>query len=120
MDIPTHPFCATLLTFTEISEIKVVFLLSKIDEDIFLLGLRLRNIKLKIVYFEASCGGTKCDCKTDRLWVRSPLGEIEYLLKFIFPFLRSGVDVKRGVEFSHSTRNASIIRQKVGNGVSYH
>ena len=36
----------------------------------------------------------------------------------IFPFLRSGVEVKRGVEFCHSTRNASRIRQKVGNGVS--
>ena len=29
-------------------------------------------------------GGIKCDCKTDSLWVRSPLEEIKY---FIFPFL---------------------------------
>ena len=62
--------------------------------------------------------GTKCDCKTDWLWVRSPLEEMKYLLKFIFPFLHSGIEVKRGVEFCHSTRNASRIRQKVGNGVS--
>ena len=41
-----------------------------------------------------------------------------HLLKFIFPFLRSGVEVKRGVEFCHSTRNDSRIRQKVGNGMS--
>ena len=41
-------------------------------------------------------------------------------LKFIFPFLRSGVEAKRGVEFCHSTRDASRIRQKVGNGVSQH
>ena len=41
--------------------------------------------------------GTKCDCKTDWLWVRSPLEEMKYLLKFIFPFLRSGVEAKRGV-----------------------
>ena len=61
---------------------------------------------------------TKCDCKTDWLWVRSPLEEMKYLLKLIFPFLRSGVKAKRGVEFCHSTRNASRIRQKVGNGVS--
>ena len=27
--------------------------------------------------------------------------EMKYLLKFIFPFLRSGVEVKRGVEFCH-------------------
>ena len=47
-----------------------------------------------------------------------PHEEMKYLLKFIFPFLRSGVEVKRGVEFCHSTRNASRIRQKVGNGVS--
>ena len=53
-----------------------------------------------------------------QLWVRSPLEEMKYLLKFIFPFLRSGVEVKRRVEFCHSTRNASKIRQKVGNGVS--
>ena len=62
--------------------------------------------------------GTKCDCKTDWLWVRSPLGEMKYLLKFIFPFLRPGVEAKRGVEFCHLTRNASRIWQKVGNGVS--
>ena len=63
--------------------------------------------------------GTKCDCKTDLLWVRSPLEEMKYLLKLIFPLLRSGVEAKCGVEFCHSTRNASIIRQKVGNGVPY-
>ena len=61
---------------------------------------------------------TKCDCKTDWLWIRFPLEELKYLLKFIFPFLRSGLEAKRGVEFCHSTRNASKIRQKVGNGVS--
>ena len=63
--------------------------------------------------------GTKCDCKIDWLWVRSPLEEMKYLLKFIFPFLRSGVETKRGVEFCHLTRNASRIRQKVENRVSY-
>ena len=61
---------------------------------------------------------TKCDCKIDWLWVPSPLEEMKYLLKFIFPFLRSGVEAKRGIEFCHSTRKASRIRQKVGNGVS--
>ena len=35
---------------------------------------------------------TKCDCKTDWLWVRSPLEEMEYLFTFIFLFLRSGVE----------------------------
>ena len=35
--------------------------------------------------------------KPDWLWVRSPLEEMKYLLKFILPFLRSGVEVKRGV-----------------------
>ena len=28
--------------------------------------------------------GTKCDCKTDWLWLRSPLEEIKYLFTFIF------------------------------------
>ena len=62
--------------------------------------------------------GTRCDCKTDWMWVRSPLEEMKYLLKFIFPFLRSGVEVKRSVEFCHSTRNTLKIWRKVGNGVS--
>ena len=48
------------------------------------------------------------------------LEDIKYLRKFIFPFLRSGVEVKRGVRFCHTTRNASRIRQKMGNGVSSH
>ena len=30
--------------------------------------------------------GTKCDCKIDWLWVRSPLEEMKYLLKFYFHF----------------------------------
>ena len=58
--------------------------------------------------------GTKCDCKTDWLWVRSSLEEMKYLLKFIFPFLRSGVEDKLGVEFCHSTRNASRFGRKWG------
>ena len=57
--------------------------------------------------------GTKSDCKTDWLWVRSPFEDMKFLLKFIFPFFRSGIEAKRGVEFCNATR----IRQKVGNGV---
>ena len=53
-------------------------------------------IKIKSSPVEASRGakwrGTKCDCK-NWLWVRSPLEEVKYLLKFIFPFLRSGVEL---------------------------
>ena len=52
------------------------------------------------------------------MWVRSSLEETKYLFKFIFPFLRSGVEAKRGVEFCHSTRNPYRIRRKVGIGVS--
>ena len=55
---------------------------------------------------------------TRRLWVRSTLEGMEYLFNFIFPFLRSSVEAKSGVEFSHSTRNTSRIRPNVGNGVS--
>ena len=51
--------------------------------------------------------GTKCDCKIDWLWVRSPFDEIKYLFTFIYSFLRSGVETKRGIEFRHSTSNAS-------------
>ena len=39
--------------------------------------------------------GTKCDCKIDWLWVRSPLEDMKYLFKFIFLFLCSGVEVER-------------------------
>ena len=68
---------------------------------------------------EASCGvGTQSDCKTDCLWIRSPLEEMKYLFKFIFSFCRSGVEAKLGVEFCHLTRNASRIQQKMGYGVS--
>ena len=56
-----------------------------------------------------------CDCKHDGLWVRFQLEEMKYLFKFIFSFLRSGGEVKRGVEFRYSTCNASRIRRKVEN-----
>ena len=56
---------------------------------------------------------TKCDCKRDWMWVRSPLEEINYLFKFIFLFLRSGVEAKGGFEFRHSKRNAFRIWRKV-------
>ena len=61
---------------------------------------------------------TQCDCKIDWLWVPSPLEEVKYLFIFIFSFLRSDVEVKRIIEFHHSTCNASRTRRKVGNGVS--
>ena len=32
----------------------------------------------------------------------------------VFSFLRSGIEAKRGIEFRHSTRNASRIRRKRG------
>ena len=73
-------------------------------------------VKLEL---EASRGvGAKCDCEIDWLWVRVPLDEMKYLLTFLLSCLRSGVKAKRGVEFCHSTRNASRTRRKVGNGVS--
>ena len=67
-----------------------------------------------------SCGAgaQACDCKRNRLWVRFPLDEMKHLFKFIFSFLRSGVEAKRGIEFRHSTRNAPRIRRKMVNEVS--
>ena len=49
--------------------------------------------------------------------LRNILSERNFMtiIFFIFPFLRSGVEIKRGVELCHSTLNASRIRQKVGN-----
>ena len=46
------------------------------------------------------------------------LEEVKYLFTFIFSFLRSGVEAKRGTEFRHSTRINSRTRRKVGNGVT--
>ena len=61
---------------------------------------------------------TRCDCKNDWLWVRSPLEGMKYLLQFIFPFFRSDFEAKRGVEVRHSTRNASRTQWKLGNSCS--
>ena len=47
---------------------------------------------------------------------KEALEEMKYL--FIFLFLRSGVEAKRGVEFCHSTRNIFRTRRKVENEVS--
>ena len=44
---------------------------------------------------------------------RSPLEQMKYLFIGIFPFLRSGIEAKRGVKFRHSTRNVSIYTHKV-------
>ena len=48
------------------------------------------------------------------VWCGGLREEMKYLFKFIFSFLRSDVEAKRGVAFRHSTRNASRIRQKWG------
>ena len=47
------------------------------------------------------------DYKHNWLWVRSPFEEIKYLFKFIFSYLGSRVEAKRGVEFLYSTSNDS-------------
>ena len=57
---------------------------------------------------EASRGAGAQSVTVNRLIVGSPLDEMKYLLKFIFPFLRSGVGAKRGVFDPHS-RERNII-----------
>ena len=58
--------------------------------------------------------------KPQRSTVRLSLGEMKYLfeLNINLSFLCSGVEAKRGVEFSHTTRNASRFWRKAGDGVS--
>ena len=56
------------------------------------------------MYVEA----TRCACKGDWLWVRSPVEVMKYLFKFIFPFLCFGVEAKRCVEFRYSTYNLTL------------
>ena len=46
-------------------------------------------------------------CLQNRLVVGSPLEKSQYLYTFIISFLPSCVEPKRGVEFRHSTHNAS-------------
>ena len=79
------------------------------------------HFRNSIFFFSASrgAGAQSVTVKTDWSWFRSPLEEIKYLFNFIFLFLRSDVEAKRGVEFCHSARNSSRIRRKVGNGVSF-
>ena len=62
-------------------------------------------------------GAQVCDFKCDRLWIWFPFKEMEYLFKFIFSFLRSSVETKRGAYFRRLTRNASRICLKKGNAV---
>ena len=40
------------------------------------------------------------------------------VVSFVICIIRSGVVVKHGIEFRHSTRNASRSRRKMLNGVS--
>ena len=75
---------------------------------------RIKLLRNTIIIIEASRGAAAqsvtvkpTGCGFD------PTREMKYLLKFILPFLRSSVEVERGVEFCHSTRNASRIRQRV-------
>ena len=69
------------------------------------------------LYIETSrgAGAQACDCQRDRFYVRFPPEEMRY---FIFSFLPSGDETKRGVVLRHSTRNASRIQRKMGSGVS--
>ena len=52
--------------------------------------------------------------KPDRLWVRSPLGEMKYL---IYSFLLSGNEVKRSVEINHAYDAPKIGRKMRKGGV---
>ena len=46
--------------------------------------------------------GTTCGCKRYWLWVRSPLEEMKYFFKFIFPFLCSGIQAKALTTTQHA------------------
>ena len=51
------------------------------------------------------------------LWQKRVTVEINYYL-LVFSIVRSVVEVKRGAEFCHSTRNTSKCRRRVWNGMS--
>ena len=50
--------------------------------------------------------GTKCDCKIDWLWVRSPLEEIKYLLAFIIYFNFFALVSRQSATLSSATQHA--------------
>ena len=79
---------------------------------------KITTYVLNYYYFEAvGAQRHKGATVTRRLWVRSPLEEMNYLFKYIFPFSRSSVETS-GVEFRNSTRSVSKIWRRVGNGVT--
>ena len=64
-----------------------------------------RNMKNMIISGQSWCRGTKCDCKHDWSWVRSPLEKMKYLFKMLyFLFLRSGDEAKPGLLNSLKTK----------------
>ena len=82
-------------------------------------GTQLNTITSKMIASRGA-GVHVCDCKRDQLQVRCSLEEIKQLFKLILLFLRSGDEVKRGVQFCHSTRNAFRFRRIMRNGMSKH
>ena len=74
---------------------------------------RVLNIWNSHIMMSLCARARVCDCKRDKLWVRSlKVRKIKYLL---FSFLRFGVNVQHGVEFRYSTRSASAAWDTVWN-----
>ena len=120
----------SFLVFCYLHEIPVFCEVGKEDFVTYHLGTILTSLELyslliyflwfdSLITYHILCP-VKCDCKIDWLWVRSPLEEVKYLFTFIFSFISPSVMAKHSVELRHSTRNATRIRLKVGNGVSLH
>ena len=65
--------------------------------------------KRQFIEASRSAGVQACECKRDRLWVRFSLEITKYL---IFSFLNSNVEAKCGVDFRHSSRNATYRIQR--------
>ena len=74
-----------------------------------------KKILLSIDVFYLTFGGTGTQKVTEKRLGSIPTRGNE-IFTFIFSFLRSGIEAKRGVEFRHSTCNAFSPRLKVGNG----
>ena len=78
----------------------------------------LINIFSLINILEASRGTGAQSVTVNQVVVGSIPSQGDEIFIYIYIFIRSGVEAKRGVKFRHSTRNATRIRQKVGNGAS--
>ena len=69
------------------------------------LFIKIKKMRPVTICGAASRSGTNCDCKTDWLWVRSPLEEMKYLLKKLY-FHFIGLVSRQSTALGSATQHA--------------